>query len=116
MLLGGIVDAGVNAGVTQVQNIEFSLSNEKEAETKKLALEKAGQDAREKAEATAQGLDVSLGKIVTITASDYSYQPYPFFVSASGNVRDALEAVKAPEINPRELETQATVTVVFEVD
>ena len=114
-LLGQIIDSGINAGVTQLQNIQFELSDEKEAETKKLALEKASKDAREKAEATAKGLGVSLGKIVTVSTSDYSYQPYLF--SRGGDIMLAAESVKAaPEINPQELENQAIVTVTFEID
>ncbi len=75
-------------------------------------MEKASRDAREKAEATAKGLGVKLGKLISVSTQDYYYQPYSFF--EGGVVLEAAATVKsAPVINPQELETRATVNVVF---
>lgn len=113
-LLGDIIDIAVSAGANRVDSIQFELSPEKESGAKKEALEKASRDAREKAEATARGLDLELGKIVSVSAQDYYYRPYPFF--GGGLLAEAQAAIKtAVDINPQELETQATVNVVYEI-
>ena len=113
-LLGKIIDAGVEAGVNRVDSIQFGLSSEREATAKKDALEKASKDAREKAEATASGLGVKLGKIVSVSTQDYYYQPYRFF--EGGMAMEAKAGIAAaPQINPQELETRASVSVVFEL-
>ncbi|MEK6934739.1 MAG: SIMPL domain-containing protein [Nanoarchaeota archaeon] len=113
-LIGRVIDVSVDAGANRIDNIQFEMSPEKESEAKKEALEKASRDAREKAEATASGLNVRLGKIVSVSAQDYYYMPYPFF--KGGMVEEAREAVAAaPDIRPGELETSATVSVVFEI-
>ncbi len=75
-LLGKIIDAGVNAGANRVESIQFELSTEREASAKKDALESASRDAKEKAEAIASGLNIRLGKIVSVSAQDYYYQQY----------------------------------------
>ncbi len=113
-LLGKIIDVGVNAGVNRIDNIQFELSTEREAMAKKEALEKASKDAKEKAEAIASGLNVKLGKLVSVSTQDYYYQPYRFF--EGGMAMEAKAAIgAAPQINPQELETRATVNVVFEL-
>ena len=112
-LLGKIIDAAVDAGVNRVDNIQFELSSELEATAKKDALERASRDAKEKAEATARGLDVKLGKIVSVSTQDYYYQPFPIF--RGGMAAEAKEAIASTSISPQELETRATVSVVFEL-
>lgn len=113
-ILGKIIDDSVTAGANRVDSIQFELSPERESAAKKDALERASKDAREKAEATAKGLNVKLGKIVSVTTQDYYYQPYRLF--EGGALMDAKSAVaEAPVINPQELETTANVMVSFEL-
>ena len=113
-ILGKIIDDSVTAGANRVDSIQFELSPERESAAKKDALERASKDAREKAEATAKGLNVKLGKIVSVTTQDYYYQPYRLF--EGGALTDAKSAVaETPVINPQELETTANVMVSFEL-
>lgn len=112
--IGRIIDAAVAGGVTSVYNIQFELSEGKQAEAKKQALEEASRDAREKAEAIASGLDVRLGKIVSVSSQDFYYNPrIAYAASAEESVMEAKEA--ATTIVPSELDTSAMVTVVFEI-
>ncbi len=111
--VGKIVDAAVDAGAL-ISYINFDLSLEKQNEYKKTALAKAAQDARSKAEAVAIGSGNKLGKLVSITTSDYNYAPYPIFRAEAGV---AFEAAKiATELPSRKLDITASVSARYEID
>jgi uncharacterized protein YggE len=111
--IGKIVDLSIDNGATNIQSINFELSQEKQNELKTEAIAKASEDARKKAEATAQGLNSKLGKIKQVTVLDYNYSPYPLY--AMGSSRDLKETVST-EILPNKLEVRATINVVFELN
>lgn len=113
--IGKIVDAAVLGGATRIESIQFELSEEKQAEAKKQALKEASKDAKEKAAAIAEGLGVSLGKIKSVQSQDYYYQPYRFFEGAGMAVDEAQEEVAKTSVIPTELDTRATVNVVFKI-
>jgi uncharacterized protein len=113
--IGKIIDLAVNAGATGITNINFELSKANQEEVKKEALEKAGADARAKAEATASGLGAKIGDIVSISTSDYNYYPYPM-LARSGEMDMVVSSEEiAVKIAPQELEVTARVSVVFKV-
>lgn len=112
MLTGKIVDAAVEDGGV-INYINFELDEETEKELKKQALEEAGRDARDKAEALVKGVDGKLGKIVSVSESGYGYRPYPMFEKSMGG--RALEEAVSTDIVPKELEVSANVQVVFEL-
>jgi len=113
-LIGKIIDISINAGATNINSVNFELSEEKQAELKREALAKASADARLKAEGMAAGLGAKLGKIMSISDSSYNYRPYPMFdmaeTMAAGEIKAMVEDVV---INPRKLEVRANVNVVF---
>ncbi len=112
-IIGKIVDVGINAGATNIQSINFELSQEKQNQIKVEAISKASEDAKIKAQATAQGLNSKLGKVSSVTVSDYRYFPRPYYRAESGiAVKEAL----ATEILPGNLEVRANVNVVFELE
>lgn len=76
--VGPIVDVCVNNGANQIQNINFGLSEEKEQEIKKEAIAKATTNAKDKAEAIADSLDVRLGKVKSVSEASHYYMPYRF--------------------------------------
>ncbi|MBW2966705.1 SIMPL domain-containing protein [Candidatus Woesearchaeota archaeon] len=95
--VGTIVDVAVDNGANQIQNINFGLSSEKEAEYKKQAIAEATKNAKEKAETIADSLGVRLGKIKTVSTSDYYYRPYAYAMEkASGDEAVAEAAVVMP--------------------
>src|SRR3989344_903597 len=110
--IGKIVDASIDAGATNVQSINFELSQEKQNEIKTQAIGKATEDARLKAEATAKGLNAKIGRVKTVNIQDYNYYPYPLYTLESG--ADVRKAVST-EILPSNLEVRALVNVVFEI-
>jgi len=111
--VGKIVDASVDAGAL-VNSINFELSNEKSNEYKTQALSKASQDARTKAAAIASGLGKKLGDLVSVTSSDYNYIPYPIYTRAEMATTAEMKSV-ATNIQPKNLEVTATVTVSYEI-
>ncbi|MBM3228697.1 DUF541 domain-containing protein [Candidatus Pacearchaeota archaeon] len=107
---GKIVDAGVDAGAL-VQYINFELNLEHENELKAQALEEASQDAKLKAEATAKGLGAKIGKIVSVSSSDFYYYPYRYFDAEVSEGQTAPEI--ATNLQPKKLEVSAYVSVVY---
>lgn len=110
---GKIVDGAVNAGAL-INNINFELSNEKSNEYKAVALAEASKDAKIKAESIAAGLGKSLGKLVSVSANDYNYYPYPIY--ARSEMAGGSDAMKvATDINPQNVDISASATVVYEI-
>jgi len=111
---GEIVDVAIDNGA-YVNYINFELSEEKQAEAKKLALEQATKDAKEKAEAIASGADKKLGRLVSLQASDFYYRPWPVYAYAEsgGDAVGAKEA--ATNITPGEKDVRASVTAIYKL-
>jgi len=114
--VGAIVDSSVDAGATTIQSINFELSQDKQNEVKTQAISKATEDAKVKAEATAQGLNARLGKVKTVTIQDYNYYPFPIYASAEGGAALDVKEVARTAIQPSSLDVSSTVNVVFEID
>jgi len=111
--VGKIVDAAVDKGAL-VNSIDFELSNDKSNEYKTQILAKASQDAKTKAGAIAAGLGKKLGKLVSVSSSDYNYAPYPMF--ARSDMAGTAEAkVAATNLQPQNLDITATVSVSYAI-
>lgn len=114
--VGEIVDAVIEGGATRINYINFELSDTLEKEYKKDALAEASKDAKEKAEAIAEGLDAELGSLVSISDSSYGYAPYPVFrAEAAGADEMGLKEAVNTQISPQELEITASVQVVYKI-
>lgn len=117
-LIGDVIDAGVNAGAL-LSYINFELSDVKQNEYKAQALKKAGEDAKTKAQATADGLGLKVGsKPVSVTTSDFRYQPWNVYSMAAGvdmatNVKEAK--VAAGNIVPGQQDVSANIQVVYKL-
>lgn len=109
--VGKIIDASVDNGAL-ISYINFELSNGKSNEYKASILANATSDANNKATAIASGLGKRVGKIVSITIADYNYYPYPLY-SAESSTGSAKAA--ATNIQPRNLDISASVTVVYKI-
>ncbi|MBI4016459.1 MAG: SIMPL domain-containing protein [Candidatus Aenigmarchaeota archaeon] len=109
--IGQYLKTAVDAGVNNVQNIQFSLSREKQREIKNAALSSAAKTAQEKADALASSLGVRLGRIVSVSESSFDVYPVPRYYAKEM----ITMAEAAPPIQPAEVTAQATVNVVFEL-
>jgi hypothetical protein len=111
---GEFIQAGVDAGATNVDSVSFALSSASERDAKNEALRQATQDARQKADALADGLDLKITRVVSVSINEYNVMPF-----YRGGMAYAAEAMmeKAPEppIAPQEIDVMANVQVVFEI-
>jgi uncharacterized protein YggE len=64
---GTVVDAAVAAGPTEVQNVAFALSEERQRDVRAEAIDAAVTDARVQAEALADSADLTLGEVRSIS-------------------------------------------------
>ena len=114
-LAGNAIDAVVNNGGI-VEGINFELSNAKENEYQKSAITQATLDARAKAEGIAEGLGMKIGKVVSVSTSNWGYSPWPVYdrmVTASSGVAEAKSAVTT--IQPGEQTVSASVSVTYKL-
>ncbi|MHB8842720.1 MAG: SIMPL domain-containing protein [Candidatus Aquicultor sp.] len=112
--LGGIIDAGTNAGATEVSELRFQLSED--SKVRQDALKSAVRNARAKAEALAKEAGVGIGKAIIISEGLQPGQPIPY-----GNdllMRGLPENAKAmaPPVMPQDILVTANVSVSFEMN
>lgn len=112
--VGTIVDVAVKNGANQINNINFGLSDAKNQEYKQRALADAAANAKEKAETIASSLGVKLGKIKTVTESNYNYRPYTYAMKASAGAAEDM-AAEAAQVLPSDVSVSGTIHVVYYV-
>lgn len=112
--VGPLLDAGIQAGANNVESISFELSDAKQKEVKTEALRKATMNAREKADALADGAGVRLGKVLTLSENAYSVMPY---YRSEGMMAKADMGAPTPatEISPQDVHISAQVSVAYEI-
>jgi len=112
--VGTLLDVGIQAGANNVESLSFELSDAKQKEVKTESLKKATMNAREKAEALADGAGVKLGKVLTLSENSYVVMPY-----ARGEMMSAKADMGAPtpptEISPQDVHISAQVSVSYEI-
>ncbi len=111
-MVGAVVDRVVDSGGL-ISSIQFELDKEHEAELKAEALEEATKDAKTKAEAIARGSGGKLGKLVSVSSSDYRYGPYLYYDAAEAGVGGTSLEKAVTDIAPRELSVYGNVQVVY---
>jgi uncharacterized protein YggE len=111
--VGSIVDIAVKSGANEINNIEFSLTPEKEAQYKKQSIADATKNAREKAEAMASGSGAKLGKVISISESSFNYYPYRYDMmnKAAGTASVAESAA----VMPKDVTVTANINLVYEI-
>jgi uncharacterized protein len=111
---GTVIDVAVGAGSNKVSSIAFGLTDARELEVRKLALQEASSVAKSKADSIASGLSVVVGKVHSISESSFYYTPnYQSFDSAAGSISNAKVATP---ISVGDVEVNATVSVNFEIN
>jgi uncharacterized protein YggE len=113
--IGSVIDAGIDAGAS-INYINFELTQEKQNEVKAEAIKQAAEDAKIKAEALAEGLGSELGKLVSVSSSNFVYSPWNIYSAREGaTAEETKSAVDSLDIQPSEQEISATVTAVFRI-
>ena len=114
--ISDVIDAGVDSGAL-LSYINFELSTDRQNEYKTQALTQAGQDAKSKAEAIASGLGKRVGKLVSVSTTNYDYQPWNVYTAKSGGMMaDVAEAkVATNNIQPSTQEVSGYVSAVYKI-
>jgi len=113
-MIGDAIDAGVNSGAT-ISYINFELTTGSQNSYKAQALEQAAEDAKTKAEAIALGVDKKIGKLVSISANEFYYQPWRMYdMVTSANAMEAKAATTS--IQPSSQDVTASVSVVYRIN
>jgi len=108
---GKLIDVSVENGANEIERVSFALTKEKEKDVKQQAMILASNDAKDKAVALVTNLEVGLGKPVSITESNFYYQPYNFYAGAAPLEKSSADTT----INPQKLDVSATVALVYEI-
>lgn len=114
--IGELIDAAVDAGANGFDQISFGLSEEKQEDVNAAVLLKASDEAAAKAKSLAKNLNVNLGKLSSITESNFYYAPYRY---AMADVEEAVFAKGAPvptSISPQDVTVRATVSLAYEIE
>ena len=106
--LGDVITAGNGAGADNINGPTLTIADP--APTRAKAIDKAVADARKTAEAMAKAGGKSVGGVLSMSTSDVSSAPGPFYDTAR-----AAGAAKSVPIEPGQLDITVTVTVVFEL-
>lgn len=114
--IGNVIDAGVDAGAG-ISYINFELTQEVQNSYKAQAMQQATQDAKTKAEAIATGLNKKLGRLISVSTSDFGYTPWNLYTAkGAGIAEDAVEAqVATTSITPSEQTIYSQVNVVYKL-
>ncbi len=114
--VGELTQVAIDAGATRIDSVSFALSKTAENDAKDEALRQATQDARQKADALADGLGLSIKRVVTASINEYNVMPF-----YRGGVAYAEAAMmdkgmpQPPSISPQDVDVMANVQVVFEI-
>src|SRR5262249_5382669 len=108
-LIQKIVDGATSTGANQIDRLDFSLKDEQPVRAKALA--RAVAQARESAQALAGGLQLRLGKVLQLQAS----QPGGVIPIRQEMMMAARAKVADTPVSPGEIEVHVTVDAAFEL-
>jgi uncharacterized protein YggE len=99
-----------------ISTINFELSNDKQNQYKALALKQAGEEARIKADAIAEGVGKKIGNIVSISANEFNYYPWNVYTSSAMGASDVAMAKEATtNIAPSTQEVSGSLSVIYKI-
>lgn len=110
--IGSVIDSGVGAGAG-ISYINYELNEENQKKYKVEAIKAATEDAKIRAEALAEGAGSRLGRLVSISSSEFGYVPW--LAASQEVVKGSTGAEITTQITPTEQEISAMVTAVFRI-
>jgi len=113
--VGDFVAAAVGAGATSVDGVNFGLSEKKEQEVRKTALQDAANNAQLKAKTMADGLGVKLGTLLSVTESSFNYGPVFRSDMEMAPMKAGGMAEASPSIEPEQVRVTAQVSVSYRI-
>ena len=113
--VGELLDIAVGAGANGLDRINFKLSDKTKTDVNSEALAQASGNARDKAEAIAQGLGVRIGDIAAVSESNVGYNYYARPMYAMDESAMAGGKSFETEISPESVSISATISIVYEI-
>jgi hypothetical protein len=113
--VGPLLDVGVQAGANNVESISFELSDEKQREVKTESLRKATQNARDKADALADGAGVRLGRVLSLSENSYVVLPYARYDMMAVKAEMGGPEMPPTAVSPQAVHISAQVSVSYEI-
>lgn len=105
---GEVIDTAVSNGASEVDGVEFTLSQERRDELREEALEEAMDSARSEASTLADAEDLSITGVDRIRSTDYGRTPYRAEALAAGDGAGGTSISSGP------VTVRASVTVVYD--
>lgn len=126
--IGDVIDAALSAGANEINDVTFTVSDDRQAELKSEAIADAVAKARADASSVADAMDVTIVSPVEISTTGSQFSPYRMYMDydtgyRSGGMMVTLEGMPVPmptptaappQIQPGDVTVSAQVTVVYE--
>lgn len=112
--VGELIDAAIDAGANGLDRVDFTLSDDYEADVREQAMIIASSEAKQKAEVLTSNLGVNLGKITSISESSFYYRPYTYYGGAMEDV--AMARAESTSIQPQNVDISGSVSLVYEIN
>ncbi len=113
---GEILDAAINAGVTNVDSVSFSLSDDKEKVLREQLVGQAAAKARERATLLVEALGEKVGKVVSVNEAGYA-SPIYYARDTMALKAEAAGAPNAiPDLNPDDVTVSVQINVEFAIE
>ena len=112
--IGSYLQTAVDNGANGLDSVQFSLSDARKKDVNSEALAQASTSAKEKAEAIASGMGVTLGKVSSISEANVNY-PWPIRYAAAGMAMESAKAAPAPDLSPEKVTVSAQISVAYEI-
>lgn len=108
--IGAVLDAAVSVGATQIESLNFQLKNDREA--RQVALRRAVEDARGKADALASATGLRLRGLREVIEGGVHLM-YPRM--EMGQARMAFGVDQSTPVQPGEVQVEASVTLRYDI-
>ncbi|MBW2997715.1 SIMPL domain-containing protein [Candidatus Woesearchaeota archaeon] len=114
--VGDLLDVAVGAGANGLDRVNFKLSDKKKEDVNSEALAQASGNAKDKADAIAQGIGVRIKGIAAVSESNvgYDYIARPMYGMAEADM--AVGKAFETEISPEAVTVSAYISIVYEIE
>jgi uncharacterized protein YggE len=117
-----VIDAALEAGANEINDVTFTVSEEREAELRDKAIEDAVKKAKADAESAAKAMDINIIGPVEISTTGSRFSPYRMHMDydegqvmkMETSIPMPMAAGAGPQIQPGDVTVSAEVIVVYE--
>lgn len=111
--IGKIISMAISSGANRVEWIEFGLSKDKVKKLRAKVIKDACEDAKAKAEAIAEGLNLTIVGILNVEEQSTYFRSYKVYGSELGAIPIPTQAVATPPIKPGEVTVSFKIVATF---